>query len=87
MTTQQRRLREIVVPALTREPASKRLVKQYLAMVDSIAGGYRNAVMHELDLIPQGNDGLLLALKTLEPTPTEVISAHHGSSMRNRYRT
>jgi len=58
------------------ESAGKRLVEANLAMVVSIAEGYRDSGMHVLDLIQKGNDGLLLALDTFAGNSIEGYSAH-----------
>jgi DNA-directed RNA polymerase sigma subunit (sigma70/sigma32) len=58
------------------ETAGQRLIEANLAMVVSIAEGYRDAGMHVLDLIQKGNDGLLLALETFAGNSSESFSVH-----------
>lgn len=47
------------------ESAGKRLIEANLAMVVAVAKQHRSAGIHVLDLIQKGNEGLLVALKTL----------------------
>ena len=58
------------------ESAGKRLIEANLAMVLAIAKQHRSAGIHVLDLIQKGNEGLLLALKTLSDSSTESFSDH-----------
>ena len=79
------------IPALTRDEeielyqhvlanqqadfAAKRLIDSNLAMVVSIAEGHRDAGMHVLELIQEGNEGLMLALRTYRGDSGESFSA------------
>ena len=47
--------------------AAKRLVTGNLRLVVKVAMGYRNSIMNTLDLIQEGNIGLLHALKKFDP--------------------
>jgi DNA-directed RNA polymerase sigma subunit (sigma70/sigma32) len=58
------------------ESAGKRLIEANLGAVVSIAEGYADRGVHVLDLIPIGNDGLLLALKTFAGNPSQTFSRH-----------
>jgi DNA-directed RNA polymerase sigma subunit (sigma70/sigma32) len=58
------------------ESAGKRLMEANLAMVVSIAEGYRHCGMHVLDLVQRGNEGLLLALKKFADDPNTSFSVH-----------
>ena len=82
------------IPALTRDEeielsqhvlarAGRRLIEANLAMVVSIAEGYRDADMHVLDLIQKGNDGLLLTLNTFAGDSVATFSAHAANCVEN----
>ena len=58
------------------ESAKVRLLEANLRIVVSIAESYRNAPIHILDLIQKGNEGLLVAVKTLASTSTGSFSDH-----------
>ena len=58
------------------ESAEKRLVEANLHLVVSIAERYRNDRIHILDLIQQGNDGLMGALRTFGDSREDSLAAH-----------
>jgi len=58
------------------ESASKRLIEANLALVVSISENYGDRGVHMLDLIQEGNDALLRALKTFSGQPAGSFSAH-----------
>ncbi len=58
------------------EYAGKRLAEAHLALVVSIAEGYRDEGVHMLDLIQKGNDGLLMALETFPGSRAKTFAAH-----------
>lgn len=65
------------------ESAGKRLIEANLAMVVSIAEGYRDTGVHMLDLIRRGNDGLLVALPTFARGSMENFSAHAAACIHD----
>ena len=58
------------------ESAGKRLLEANLRLVVSIAERHASAGVHMLNLIQQGNEGLLLALKTFAGSSSDSFSAH-----------
>jgi RNA polymerase primary sigma factor len=58
------------------ESAGKRLVEANLSLVVSIAERCRTERIHILDLIQNGNDGLMVALKTFSDCGEDNFSAH-----------
>jgi DNA-directed RNA polymerase sigma subunit (sigma70/sigma32) len=56
--------------------AGKRLMEANLLLVLSIAERYRSASVPLLDLIQQGNEGLMLAIRTLHENSDDGFSAH-----------
>ena len=58
------------------ETAGKDLVEAHLLLVVSIAQRYRNDRIHVLDLIQEGNKGLLRALETLSESCHDSFAAH-----------
>jgi RNA polymerase primary sigma factor len=58
------------------ESAGVRLLQANLRMVVAIAEEYRGAGVDVLTLIQKGNEGLLLALKTLADNPDQQFSAY-----------
>jgi RNA polymerase primary sigma factor len=61
------------------EAAGERLAEANLHLVVSIAERHRNDRVHILDLIQQGNDGLLVALQTFRDSSEDSFSAHATS--------
>ena len=58
------------------EGAGERLAEANLQLVVAIAERRRNDHVHILDLIQQGNDGLLVALHAFRDSAQESFSAH-----------
>jgi RNA polymerase primary sigma factor len=58
------------------ESAGKRLAEANLLLVVSIAERYRNDHIHILNLIQEGNDGLLRAVQTFSDSRRDSFSAH-----------
>ena len=58
------------------EGAGERLAEANLQLVVAIAERHRNDHVHILDLIQQGNDGLLVALQTFRDSVQDSFSAH-----------
>lgn len=56
--------------------AGKRLMEANLLLVVSIAERYRNAPIAMLDLIQQGNEGLMRAIRTLNESGEDSFSVH-----------
>jgi RNA polymerase primary sigma factor len=65
------------------ETSRKRLMDANLAMVVSIVEAHRDAGGHILELIQEGNTGLLHALKTLRPDSCETFSAHATACVKD----
>ena len=65
------------------ESAGKRLIEANLATVVSIAERYRDAGMHVLDLIQEGNNGLLLALETFAGNSGESFSTQAATCIND----
>jgi DNA-directed RNA polymerase sigma subunit (sigma70/sigma32) len=63
--------------------AAKRLIDSNLAMVVAIAEGHRDAGMHVLDLIQEGNEGLKLALRTFRGDSGESFSDHAAACVKD----
>jgi RNA polymerase primary sigma factor len=64
------------------ESAAKSLIDANLAVVVSIAEGYLDSGMRMLELIQEGNAGLLIALKTFANSG-ETFSAHAAVCIRD----
>ena len=58
------------------ESAARRLIEANLSLVVPIAKRYSSAGINVLDLIQQGNEGLLLAVKTFAGSSSGSFSAH-----------
>jgi RNA polymerase primary sigma factor len=58
------------------ESAERLLVEANLGLVVSIAERYRNERIHILDLIQEGNDGLVRALRTFKDSGESSFSAY-----------
>jgi len=58
------------------ERAASILIEAHLALVVSIARRYGNGPAHVLGLIQEGNNGLLLALKTLPDNQEDEFAVH-----------
>ncbi len=56
--------------------AGKRLMEANLLLVVSIAERYRNARVSMLELIQQGNEGLMLAIRSLPASGEDDFSAY-----------
>ncbi len=65
------------------DSARKRLIDSNLAMVVSIAEGHRDAGMHVLELIQEGNAGLMLALRTFRGDSVESFSDHAAACVED----
>ena len=63
--------------------AAKRLIDSNLAMVVAIAEGHRDAGMHVLELIQEGNEGLMLALRTFRGDSGESFSDHAAACVKD----
>ena len=61
------------------DSAARRLVEANLHLVVSIAERYRNDRIHILDLIEQGNDGLLGAVRTFIDSGDDSFSVYASS--------
>jgi RNA polymerase primary sigma factor len=58
------------------EPARLRLTEASLSLVVSIAERYQNDRIHILDLIQEGNNGLLDALQTFRDSSVDSFAVH-----------
>jgi DNA-directed RNA polymerase sigma subunit (sigma70/sigma32) len=58
------------------EAAAKRLVEGNLHLVISLAERYRNQQVYILDLLEKGNEGLLLAVRSLTECAPESFPAY-----------
>ncbi len=58
------------------ESAAKRLIEANLSLVVSIAERHRSPGIHMLDLIQEGNKGLLAAVETFTARSGDSFSAH-----------
>jgi RNA polymerase primary sigma factor len=56
--------------------AEKDLLEAHLALVVTIAERYTSDPVHVLDLIVEGNGGLLKALQTFRDSPEQDFAAH-----------
>jgi DNA-directed RNA polymerase sigma subunit (sigma70/sigma32) len=65
------------------ESAAKRLIDSNLSVVVSIAEAHRDSGMHVLELIQEGNEALLLALRTDRGDSRESFSAHAAACVRD----
>ena len=68
-------IREIRAGSDQSEIAAKRLVDANLSLVVSIAKRYKGSTLHVLDLIQQGNEGLLSALRVLRTSDQDDFTA------------
>ena len=58
------------------EAAERRLIETKLSLVVSIAERHHSAGIDALDLIQKGNEGLLLALRTLPGSSSDSFATH-----------
>jgi DNA-directed RNA polymerase sigma subunit (sigma70/sigma32) len=70
------RIRHVLAGDPMAESAAKDLAEAHLLLVVSIAERYRNDRMHILDLIQEGNNGLLRAVETLNECRHDSFAAH-----------
>jgi DNA-directed RNA polymerase sigma subunit (sigma70/sigma32) len=69
-------IRHVLAGDREAERAGEDLVEANLALVVEIAQRYPNERVHVLDLIQEGNNALLRALKTFRESREESFSAH-----------
>jgi RNA polymerase primary sigma factor len=65
------------------ELAERRLIEANLSLVVSIAEKHISAGIAMLDLVQQGNKGLLLAVHTLTGSSSDSFSAHAASCVED----
>jgi RNA polymerase primary sigma factor len=58
------------------DSVARRLIESKLSMVVSIAARFSSAGVQMLDLIQEGNKGLLLALRTLPQCSSDTFATH-----------